>query len=92
MFGNTDTQIVPEIEVGKSCSILVMPVNGDLTDSQVNLLLELERKCLYFSYRSDSEENFWRLFVIPFRFSTTGGIYKDICKEFGIPKFYDKVC
>lgn len=85
-------EIAPEVEVNKTCSILVMPVNGDLSEEKVSVLMYLESVCLYFSYRSDVENNFWRLFVVPFRFTTTGELYKDIARLFGIPKFYKAVC
>lgn len=94
MYGiNMETQTrVPEIEVNKTCSILVIPVEDTIQEAQIKILEYMAAIAFCVYVRKDDAGNRWEIYVIPGIVIPGKSFWQDIFSAFGNPKYYERVC
>lgn len=83
---------VPEIEVGVTCSIVVIPLPMGYKIGQLNILADLEEISLSTYFRKDYEGKYWKTFVVPFQAVAGGDLWDMLASNFGVPIYYEEVC
>lgn len=85
-------RIPPEIEIGKTHVVVVLPIYPFLTPDESSLLVHLENVCLASNVRDDTGDDLFREILVLAREDCPDFAISEIQNVFGDAKFYEKVC
>lgn len=87
-------EVNPEVELGNTCHLIVLPVDFVYVSGRVRILQELEEISLASFFRKAGEKPDWRrVFVVPTEnVPVNSPIWGEIQSCYGEIQYHEKVC
>lgn len=87
-----EPRVSPELEIGNTCVVIVLPVYLSMTPNETDMLKFLEEVSLHCVVREPPADSVYREILVLDRADWTEDVLCEVCTIFGVPKLYPKVC